>query len=129
MRFIANENISGTVIRGLREQGHDVLSVKEAMRGQSDEAILTRGQAEGRVVVTQDKDFGELAFRRVLPAACGVVLLRLAGVDPDVDNRRALRVLTSSLDWYGHFTVVTDDRVRVRPLPGPSRAPEGQGGD
>jgi predicted nuclease of predicted toxin-antitoxin system len=116
-RWIVNENVSRTVIRTLRERGHDVLSIKESLRGASDTDILARAQAEERVVVTQDKDFGELAFRFGLPAANGVVLLRLSGADAESDNRRALEVLDSDIDWAGHFAVATDDRVRVRPLP------------
>ena len=117
MRFILDENVPGTVIAGLRAQGHDVLSVKESLRGQADDTILARGQTERRIVVTHDKDFAELAYRRLLPADCGVILLRLAGRDPDSDSRRVLRVLASGLNWAGHFTVVSDDRVRMRPLP------------
>jgi len=117
MRLIANENVSGTVIRTLREQGHDVLSVKESMRAASDEAVLARAQSEQRLVLTHDKDFGELAFRYGLPASCGVVLFRLSGADPDSDNQHILQVLESRADWEGHFTVVEYDRIRIRPLP------------
>jgi predicted nuclease of predicted toxin-antitoxin system len=117
MRWIADENVSGTVIRTLHELGHDVLSVKELMRGAGDPKILALAQAERRVVVTHDKDFGELAFRFGLPAACGVILFRLSGVDPASDNRRMLEVLQSGVDWTGHFAVATEDRVRIRPLP------------
>ena len=74
MRFLANENVTATVIRELRQRGHDVLSAKESMRSHKDEVILARAQAEERIVVTHDKDFGELAFRSQLPASCGVIL-------------------------------------------------------
>lgn len=117
MRWIVNENVSGTVIRTLRERGHDVLSVKESLRGTGDAPILAKAQAEQRVLVTHDKDFGELAFRYRLPASSGVVLFRLSGRDPESDNRRVVQVLESGVDWTGHFAVVTDDRVRIRPLP------------
>jgi uncharacterized protein DUF5615 len=117
MRWIANENVSGTVIRGLRQRGHDVVSVKESMHGESDEVILARAQAEQRLVLTHDKDFGELAFRRSLPAACGIVLFRLSGPDPETDNRRMLDVIDGREDWAGYFSVVTDRQIRVRPLP------------
>ena len=117
MRWIVNENVSGTVIRTLRERGHDVLAVKQSLRGSGDAEILARAQAEERVVVTHDKDFGELAFRCGLPASSGVILFRLAGADPESDNQRVLQILESSVDWTGHFAVVTDDRVRIRPLP------------
>jgi predicted nuclease of predicted toxin-antitoxin system len=117
MRFLANENVTGTVIQGLRQRGHDVLSVKESMRSERDDVILARAQAELRIVVTHDKDFGELAFRSQLPASCGVILFRLAGSDPDTDNQRILEALESRTDWTGHFSVITDNRIRMRALP------------
>lgn len=123
MRIMANENVSSTVVRGLREAGHDVIAVKEWSPGADDESVLERAQAEGRLVVTHDRDFGELAYRRRLAAACGIVLLRLSGTDRCADNRRALSALASRSDWEGHFSVVTDDRIRMRPLP----AREGDG--
>ena len=116
MRILVNENISGTIIRELRRQGHDVLSAKESMRGQSDQAILERAGRDQRLVVTHDKDFGELAFRAGLPAPCGIVLLRLEGRDPKADNQRALTALESREDWPGHFAVVTRGQIRIRPL-------------
>ena len=117
MRILANENLARTVIVGLRAKGHDVLSVKESLRGEKDDAILALAQSEKRIVLTQDKDFGELAFRLGLSADCGVILLRLSGTDPDADNRRALDAIESRADWQGHFSVITDERIRVRPLP------------
>ena len=87
------------------------------MPGASDRAILARAQSEGRTVVTFDKDFGELAYRFGLPSSCGVVLFRLAGTDPDVDNDRTVDALTSREDWSGCLGVVHDDRIRIRALP------------
>ena len=87
------------------------------MAGASDQLVLQRAQSEQRLVVTHDKDFGELAFRSGLPAESGVVLLRLTGSDPTIDNARTVAALTSRDDWSGHFAVVTADRIRLRPLP------------
>ena len=112
MRLIADENVAGTVIRTLRQRGHDVLSVKESMRSAADSVILARAQTEQRIVITLDKDFGELAFRCRLPARSGVILFRLSGSDPTIDNHRC-GGLETRIDWDGNFTVVTDDRVRV----------------
>lgn len=126
MRILANENVSATVLQALRERGHDVLSVKESLRGEKDATILARAQAELRLVLTHDKDFGELAFRAGLPAECGVILIRLSGDNPDADNQHVLQAIESRSDWAGHFSVVTEDRIRMRPLPGvspPSEAP------
>ena len=117
MRLLTNENVSDTVVRTLRQRGHDVLSAKESMRSEPDENLLARAQAERRIVVTHDKDFGELAFHSGLPAECGVILLRLTGDSPESDNSRALAVIESRQDWPGQFSVVTEDRIRMRPLP------------
>lgn len=116
MRFITNENIPGGLVAALRSSGHDVLSVKESMRGEQDAAILKRGVAEDRLVVTQDKDFAELVFRLGMPADCGVVLFRLSGESPEMDQERMREVLTGTLDLRGYFTVATDDRIRTRPV-------------
>jgi predicted nuclease of predicted toxin-antitoxin system len=118
MRLIVNENIANSVIQGLRQRGWDVLAVKESMRGADDTTILNRAESEQRLVVTQDKDFGELAFKYRLPASCGVILFRLSGADPSSDNQRVLEVIESRTDWAGNFSVVTDHRIRMRSLPG-----------
>jgi hypothetical protein len=54
-----------------------------------------------------------------------LILLRLKGSDRDTDNRRILEALEGRTDWAGHFSVVTDDRIRMRPLPSVPPAPEG----
>lgn len=116
MRMIANENIAGAVVRELRRRGHDVLSVKESMRGADDLSVLRRAEDEQRLIITHDKDFGELAFRDGRLATCGIILFRLMGVMPSADQRRLLDVIDSRTDWIGHFSLVTDDRIRMRSL-------------
>jgi predicted nuclease of predicted toxin-antitoxin system len=117
LRISANENIPVPLIERLRAAGHDVMSVFESMRGAADVDVLQAAQRDQRLIVTFDKDFGELAFRSRLPAACGVVLLRLSGSNPDDDNRRAFVALTSREDWQGKFSVIDDQHIRMRPLP------------
>ncbi len=105
------------MIRLLRELRHDVLSVKEALRGEHDAVVLAQARLQGRLVLTFDKDFGALAFHARLPAECGVVLFRLKSSEPDTLARKAVEVLESRSDCPGHFSVVTEKRVRQRPLP------------
>jgi len=93
MLLLVDENLPKSIVAELRQRGHDVLSGKESLRGDDDETILARAQLEMRIVITQDKDFGELAFRIGLPASCGVILFRLNGEDPEVDNLRILEVI------------------------------------
>lgn len=117
LRILADENFPGPAIVLLRGRGRDVVSVKETMRGSSDPEILRRAQVERRLIVTFDKDFGELAYRFGLPAWCGVILFRLTGTSPEADNYRIVEVLESRSDWTGQFASVTDVKMRIRPLP------------
>jgi predicted nuclease of predicted toxin-antitoxin system len=118
MRLIANENIMATVVGELRSRGHDVLWVKESLPKAEDDVILATAQTEHRVVLTHDKDFGELAFRYGLPAECGVLLIRLSGTSRQADIDQVLKVIDSRDDWSGHFSVVSRGRLRMRLLPG-----------
>jgi predicted nuclease of predicted toxin-antitoxin system len=115
VRLLVDENVPRTVVE-LRQRGHDVLSAKESLRSQPDQLILARAQAEHRLIVTHDKDFGELAFQARLPASSGIILLRLTGGDSKLDIRRTLEALDSRSDWQAHFSVVTDGAIRMRPL-------------
>jgi predicted nuclease of predicted toxin-antitoxin system len=117
MRIIANENVMATVVGELRSRGHDVLSVKESIPKAADDAVLARAQSEQRLVLTHDKDFGELAFRYGLSAECGVLLIRLSGGGRQADLDQVLKVIESRDDWTGHFSVASRGRVRMRPLP------------
>jgi len=83
-----------------------------------DVEVLALADRDRRVLLTFDKDFGELAFRQRLPSSCGIVLFRLNGADPLADNQRALAAIESRTDWAGSFSVITDDRIRMRPSQG-----------
>ncbi len=78
MRILADENIHAGLVRWLRESGHDVLYVAEDMASSSDTDVLERSATEQRVLLTDDKDFGELSVRRKLQAT-GIVLVGFPG--------------------------------------------------
>jgi predicted nuclease of predicted toxin-antitoxin system len=82
MRFLANENIPYDAILALRDKGHDVLWIRVEAPGTNDADVLKRAINEERILVTFDKDFGELAFRFRLPAQCGIILLRIPERSP-----------------------------------------------
>jgi len=118
MRILADENFPGDAVVALREHGHDVAWVRSDAPGSSDIKVLARAQAEGRLLVTFYKDFGELAFRSRLPTSSGIVLFRVSAPSPSHVARVAVAALESRTDWAGHFAVVEDDRIRITPLPG-----------
>ena len=116
MRFLANENVPGPAVRALAESGHDVTWVRMVAPGSTDAAVLERAIVERRVLVTFDKDFGELAARTDMPPECGVVLLRISTEPPEEIGSRIASLLSARADWAGHFSVIEPGRVRMRPL-------------
>ena len=117
MRVLANENFPAVAVDALRLAGHDVVWIRTVSPGISDREVLARAQTEDRILVTFDKDFGELACRFGLPASCGIVLCRIQPSSPSRVARVAQAALESRHDWAGHFAVVEEDRIRMTPLP------------
>jgi predicted nuclease of predicted toxin-antitoxin system len=75
VEFVADESCAGPVIRALRAAGHDVLAIAESAPGASDEVVIARALGEGRVLLTEDRDFGELVHARGRSSA-GVVFVK-----------------------------------------------------
>ena len=67
-----------------------------------------------RILLTFDKDFGELAFRSKLPATTGIILFRIKAPSGAVVAEKVARVIALRDDWHGHFSVVEDDKIRMR---------------
>ena len=116
MRLLADENFPLDAVEALRADGHDVAWIREDLRGTSDNVILIRAQEENRIVVTFDKDFGELAFRSKLPAQSGVILFRVTPKSSQYIAQAAVQALASRDNWAGHFSVVEDNRIRMTSL-------------
>jgi predicted nuclease of predicted toxin-antitoxin system len=86
--------------------------------GATDETNLAKAVSEQRLLITFDKDFGDLVFRQGYAASCGVLLFRIAAPSSAVVAARIVDTLDSRADWIGQFTVVDDRRIRMMPLPG-----------
>jgi predicted nuclease of predicted toxin-antitoxin system len=112
MRFIVDECTGPVVSRWLQEQ-HDVVSVYEEARGLDDDGVLHKAVASNRILITSDKDFGEMIFHEK-KVHKGIILLRL-------DDERAgnkIKVLKQLLEHYAdqlenNFVVVTESTVRI----------------
>lgn len=116
MRWLCNENIPRSVVEELHRRGHDVAWIRETSPGIADAEVLAIAVQERRICLTFDKDFGELAAAAVLPADCGVVLLR---VQPRPSLEFAVEIaaaIDARADWAGHFSVLEPGRVRMRRL-------------
>ena len=113
MRFLVDECTGPAVAQWLRLQNYDVISVYDEIRGADDKEVIQKASEQNRILITNDKDFGELVFREKKQHK-GVILLRLE--DERAANKVA--VLKQLLEKYEsslpeHFIVVTETTVRI----------------
>jgi predicted nuclease of predicted toxin-antitoxin system len=114
MKLLADENLDLSVVARLREAGHQVLAVAEMDPGIPDDVVLDRANAEAAILITEDKDFGELAFRQSLIHQ-GVILVRLAGLPGTTKAATLIHLLEAhQLELPESFTVVSPGLVRIR---------------
>ncbi|PIU48193.1 MAG: hypothetical protein COS94_03415 [Candidatus Hydrogenedentes bacterium CG07_land_8_20_14_0_80_42_17] len=116
MRFLADENFDTLVVKTLREAGHDVSWIRDIAPGAPDEEVWDHAVKENRILLTFDKDFGEVAFVRTRTVIPGIILFRLHGVPADEIVAKITAAITSREEWLGHFSVVDDKRIRMTPL-------------
>lgn len=115
VRLLADENIAAPLVSMLRNEGFDVTYIAELRPGMTDEEVLGLAYAEGRIVLTEDRGFGEMAFRLQRPAI-GILLLRLPAADRTQWPRVTKLLREHAASLRGAFSVITSDRFRTRPL-------------
>ena len=114
--LLLNENIGVKTTIFLRNKGYDVKSTVEDFRGINDKQLLGIAFKEKRVIITLDKDFCQLVFRDALPCR-GIILLRLKNELPDSINKvLGLFLKSNKDDLMDKFIVVSESRVRIRPI-------------
>jgi predicted nuclease of predicted toxin-antitoxin system len=112
MRFLVDECTGPAVAAWLRQHNHDVVSVYEQAQGSADDIVIQSARDEDRILITNDKDFGEKVYRDKRSHR-GVILLRLE----DERSVSKIAVLSHLLDSHGgrlqgSFVVVSEQRVR-----------------
>lgn len=116
MRWLADECVAAPLVAVLRAAGHDVVYVAEAAAGLSDADVITLALHDRRRLLTEDKDFGDLVFRRK-QAVPGVVLMRIDFGDVELKTARlAAAIERYGEGLFGRYTVVEESRLRSRPL-------------
>jgi predicted nuclease of predicted toxin-antitoxin system len=119
--YLADECVAGAIVQRLRSLGLDVTYAKELCRGSPDTEVLALATRSGRVLITHDLGFGELAIRLGQPAA-GVVILSVYALPVGMRERYAAqRIRELGCGAVGHLVVIEPGRVRRRPLPEPPR--------
>jgi predicted nuclease of predicted toxin-antitoxin system len=113
MKFLVDECTGNGVAEWLSRQGYDVVSILKVSPGISDDEVLSRAFRESRILITMDKDFGDMVFRNK-KNHCGIVLLRLESWH----LQSKISVIESMLTHYaneleGNFIVLTEQSIRV----------------
>jgi len=116
LRFLADEDFPGAAVAMLRQRGHDVVWASEDYSSTMDTHLLEIARRDGRIILTLDKDFGDLAYQKRLPILCGIVLFRGKITSLRRVSEFAVEVLESRNDWPDNFTVVGWSRIRMKPL-------------
>jgi predicted nuclease of predicted toxin-antitoxin system len=116
VNFLADESVDRQIVDRLRQDGHAVRYIAEMEPGVSDDIVLDLAYQEADLLVTADKDFGELVFRQGR-LACGILLVRLAGLSPE----GKAEVVASAVHQHqrelpGAFAVLTPRSFRIRRL-------------
>src|SRR3989304_3137169 len=113
MKFLVDECVGPTVAKWLMQINYDAISIYDDLSGISDDSVLKKAFLESRILVTCDKDFGEMIFKNKMQH-CGIVLLRLIEEKPS----NKIKVLESVLknyaqELFGNYVVVTEKTVRI----------------
>lgn len=116
MNFLADECVDERLVRILEQAGHDIRSAKIDLRGAADAVLLEAAVRSTRCLITEDKDFGQLALTRRPPPA-GIILIRSHKASVDEVGRQLLQ----AVGYYGErlhglFLVVHGKRCRARAL-------------
>ena len=115
MKVVADESVDGPIVARLRKDGHEVDYVAEMGSGISDDRVLRHANDRQALLITTDKDFGELVFRQGRLNA-GVLLLRLPGVSLSQKTEIVSEALTAhGIEMQTAFSVITNKMVRIRP--------------
>ena len=116
MNLLADESIGKSIVDELRQDGHSVLYIAEFAPSIDDETVLQQANQNRALLLTEDKDFGELVFRQGL-VHMGVVLIRLSGLSLSAKVTGVSTVLANHEDeLLEAFTVISPGRVRIRQI-------------
>ncbi|MCY7293741.1 MAG: DUF5615 family PIN-like protein [Ferruginibacter sp.] len=112
--ILADENISSNIILSLRKRNFNVFSIKESARGNTDVSIADYSINAPRIILTEDKDFGYLAFeKKILMTGC-ILLRYLPFEEIKMINLLLLFLENHSLETLaGKFITITPNKIRI----------------
>ena len=112
IRFLADVNIEKSIVDLLKKEGFDILWIPDYNCQLTDDELLDLSNKEGRILITNGKDFGELMFLQK-KISCGIILIRIKGQDVEKKKKEILKLLELYKEKIiNHFIVITDTKIR-----------------
>jgi predicted nuclease of predicted toxin-antitoxin system len=116
VRLVADENCDFSLVTELRSAGHDVVAIGEQMAGADDQTVIDFARSGRRLLLTEDKDFGQLVFAAAKQHS-GVILTRYPASARSALTPAVLKLLSDNGEnLYSRFAVLEPGRVRVTQL-------------
>lgn len=113
LKFLADENIPSKAVHRLQKDGIDIIHVNNIKYGLADNHVLKVAYKEKRILVTFDKEFGYLVFRKKMKSF-GVILLRFIPLSPEHVANRINELIKEKLRFENNFMVVEEEKIRIR---------------
>lgn len=113
-KFLADESVDFRIVKSLRNDGYQIEAIVELESGIEDDDVLKMAMGLEAILLTEDKDFGELTFRLQKPNK-GIILIRMSGQQIEDKVKKLKEVLEKHLnELSGKFTVISSQKVRIR---------------
>jgi predicted nuclease of predicted toxin-antitoxin system len=114
MKIVADESVDFRIISYLRRNSIDVVAIIENRPSISDIEVLKKANEKIALLITEDKDFGELVFRLKIQHK-GILLLRFFDTDIEIQSQKVLEVLLShEKELIDNFSTLTENKLRIR---------------
>ncbi len=114
-KFLVDESTGRKIFELLSKSGYDVKSVSQIIKGATDDKVLKFAKKEKRIIITDDKDFGELIFRRKMGSS-GVMLLRTGTTDANTRFELLKKAISKTKEPEKCFTVITEKIIKIRKI-------------
>lgn len=115
MKFLANENFAKASVLRLRKMGYDITSIGEDDPGVTDSSVMATAEKEQRLILTFDRDYGELIFKYNHKPEQGVLYLRLSAFSPEEPASIVHELLTTiKIETQRRLTVYDGQTIRQR---------------
>jgi predicted nuclease of predicted toxin-antitoxin system len=117
IKFLANENFPYPSIKLLRAKGFEAISIGEDFSGISDKQVLEMAVEKKLVILTFDRDYGELIFKYMKETPPAVVYFRTKGNNPIAAGQTLIDLLQrKDFELIDYFTVIEETGIRQRKL-------------